>query len=174
VRALRPMNASYFSVLNRGELDASTDTTGRRSSCRTLATNVLLEAQSEIVGSATDGTELVSKVPRLWPDIIVIDMPILSGIDATHSTTRGRPVSQDSIPDGPLRTAVYRSTRSRGCFGICPPLPHEGLPDSSSTSGTCRSFRNSFCGADTIELPIRRHRHQRKQGLRYRATVGRS
>jgi len=48
------------------------------------ATRVLLRPHFEVVGTASDGAELVSEALRLNPDIIVVDitMPVLYGIDA--------------------------------------------------------------------------------------------
>jgi DNA-binding NarL/FixJ family response regulator len=50
------------------------------------ATNALLKAQFDIVGSVADGAALVSEAARLDPDIIVADitLPIISGIEAAH------------------------------------------------------------------------------------------
>ena len=57
------------------------------------ATNVLLKAQFDIVGNATDGPTLVSEALRLCPDVIVADitLPVLSGIDAAHQLRESVP-----------------------------------------------------------------------------------
>jgi DNA-binding NarL/FixJ family response regulator len=46
----------------------------------------LLQSSFEVVGTATNGRDLILEAQRLRPDIIVLDisMPILSGIDAAH------------------------------------------------------------------------------------------
>ena len=46
----------------------------------------LLQSSFEVVGTATNGRDLILEAQRLRPDIIVSDisMPILSGIDAAH------------------------------------------------------------------------------------------
>ena len=45
-----------------------------------------LQADFELVGTARDGTSLVSEVLRLKPDVVVVDitMPIMTGIDAVR------------------------------------------------------------------------------------------
>jgi len=57
------------------------------------AINVLLKAQFDIVGNATDGPTLVSEALRLGPDVIVADitLPIMSGIDAVHRLHESAP-----------------------------------------------------------------------------------
>ena len=46
----------------------------------------LLEANFEVVGTASNGEELVAEALRLQPDVIVLDitMPILNGIEAAQ------------------------------------------------------------------------------------------
>jgi DNA-binding NarL/FixJ family response regulator len=46
----------------------------------------LLAPSFDVVGTAYDGQDLVSKALRLGPDVIVVDitMPILTGIEAVH------------------------------------------------------------------------------------------
>jgi DNA-binding NarL/FixJ family response regulator len=46
----------------------------------------LLSPYFDVVGTASDGAELVSEAQRLHPDVIVTDinMPILNGIDVVH------------------------------------------------------------------------------------------
>ena len=49
----------------------------------------LLESNFEVVGTASNGEELVAEALRLQPDVIVLDvlditMPILTGIEAAH------------------------------------------------------------------------------------------
>jgi DNA-binding NarL/FixJ family response regulator len=46
----------------------------------------LLSSHFDVVGTATDGAELVSEAQRLHPDVIVTDisMPIFNGIDVVH------------------------------------------------------------------------------------------
>ena len=50
------------------------------------ATNGLLKAQFDVVGTVVDGATLVSEALRLCPDVIVADitLPVLSGIDAAR------------------------------------------------------------------------------------------
>jgi DNA-binding NarL/FixJ family response regulator len=53
----------------------------------------LLSADFEIVGKATNGVDLVQESARLEPDVIVTDleMPGLSGIEASRAALRARP-----------------------------------------------------------------------------------
>lgn len=46
----------------------------------------LLQPEFEVVGTATNGIDLISAAQRLQPDVIVLDitMPILNGIEAAH------------------------------------------------------------------------------------------
>jgi DNA-binding NarL/FixJ family response regulator len=46
----------------------------------------LLKARCDVVGTAPDGTSLVSEARRLCPDVIVADItiPILNGIETAH------------------------------------------------------------------------------------------
>lgn len=53
----------------------------------------LLEPHCEIVGTATDGRELLTKAPALAPDVVVLDvaMPNLNGLDAARRLKRSLP-----------------------------------------------------------------------------------
>ena len=53
----------------------------------------LLAVEFDVVGTATDGQGMISAAERLTPDVIVadIDMPGLSGIDATEAVLKSRP-----------------------------------------------------------------------------------
>jgi DNA-binding NarL/FixJ family response regulator len=48
--------------------------------------NSLLSSSFEVVGSVTNGRELIAAGMRLEPDVIVADitMPVISGIEAAH------------------------------------------------------------------------------------------
>ncbi len=50
------------------------------------AERALLRPYFDLVGTASDGTSLVSEVQRLQPDVVVADisMPGMSGIEAIH------------------------------------------------------------------------------------------
>src|SRR5271170_6922285 len=50
----------------------------------------LLESEFEIVGTASDGLELISAAPRLQPDVAIIDLglPLLNGMDAGRELKR--------------------------------------------------------------------------------------
>jgi len=50
----------------------------------------LLESEFEIVGTASDGLELISAAPRLQPDVAIIDLglPLLNGVDAGRELKR--------------------------------------------------------------------------------------
>ena len=50
------------------------------------AASALLRSDFDVIGSATDGAELVAEAMRLNPDVIVVDvtMPGLNGIDAVR------------------------------------------------------------------------------------------
>ena len=60
------------------------------------ATDLLLKAHFDIVGTATDGATLVSEAERLNPDVIVADitLPIISGIEAAHRLHESTPSSK--------------------------------------------------------------------------------
>ena len=53
----------------------------------------LLEADFEVVGTVSDGRELVSKAADLKPDVVVLDigMPLLNGLDAGQQVKDQRP-----------------------------------------------------------------------------------
>lgn len=53
----------------------------------------IVENQCEIVGTATDGRQLVSLVAELNPDIVLLDvaMPLLNGIEAARQIKRQNP-----------------------------------------------------------------------------------
>src|SRR4030095_14550201 len=53
----------------------------------------LVEADFEIIGTASDGRELVSAAARLQPDVVVLDigMPLLNGIDAARQILNNTP-----------------------------------------------------------------------------------
>lgn len=57
------------------------------------AISKLLDGDFEIVGKAADGSELVQKVARLKPDIVVLDisMPRLNGIEAAREIREKSP-----------------------------------------------------------------------------------
>jgi DNA-binding NarL/FixJ family response regulator len=46
----------------------------------------ILEPKFAVVGTATNGSDLVAEAQRLQPDMIVLDitMPILNGVEAAH------------------------------------------------------------------------------------------
>jgi len=53
----------------------------------------LLEPKCEIVGTASDGREMLSMVPKLQPDVVVLDisMPNLNGFDAGEKLKKRLP-----------------------------------------------------------------------------------
>ena len=53
----------------------------------------LLALDSEVVGSVTDGKQLLEAAQRLQPDVIVLDvnLPIVNGLDACRQITREHP-----------------------------------------------------------------------------------
>ncbi len=53
----------------------------------------LLEPRCEIVGTVTDGRELLAAAPKLQPDVVVLDiaMPNLNGLDAAHRLKHSLP-----------------------------------------------------------------------------------
>lgn len=78
------------------------------------ATDLLLKAHFEIVGTATDGAALLSEAVRLQPDIIVADitLPIISGIDAAH-------LLHESIPSAKIVFLTVHSEQQfvEACMG---------------------------------------------------------
>jgi DNA-binding NarL/FixJ family response regulator len=56
----------------------------------------LLQSEYDIIGSATDGRELVSFASRLQPDIVLLDigMPLLNGIEAARQIRQECPVAK--------------------------------------------------------------------------------
>jgi len=50
------------------------------------AESALLRPHFELVGTAGDGSSLISEVQRLKPDVVVVDitMPVMNGIDAVR------------------------------------------------------------------------------------------
>ena len=51
-----------------------------------MRATALLQSSFEVVGTASNGQELISQATRLDPDVIVADisMPVLTGIEAVH------------------------------------------------------------------------------------------
>ena len=56
----------------------------------------LLGQDFEIVGTATDGLELLKTAPRLSPDVVILDlnMPLLNGMDACKQLKRMLPLTK--------------------------------------------------------------------------------
>ena len=55
--------------------------------------STLLEREFDLVGTATDGRELIAMSERLVPDVVVTDisMPLLNGLDAVRSLKKTQP-----------------------------------------------------------------------------------
>jgi DNA-binding NarL/FixJ family response regulator len=53
----------------------------------------LLEPNCDVVGAVADGRALLQAVPKLRPDVIVLDiaMPLLNGLDAARQLKRWMP-----------------------------------------------------------------------------------
>jgi len=53
----------------------------------------LLEPRFEVVGTATDGRQMLAKVAKLEPDVVVLDiaMPLLNGFDAAEKLKKRQP-----------------------------------------------------------------------------------
>jgi DNA-binding NarL/FixJ family response regulator len=53
----------------------------------------LLEAECEVVGAVADGRAVLEEVPRLRPDVVVLDvaMPLVNGLDAARQLRRDAP-----------------------------------------------------------------------------------
>ena len=56
----------------------------------------LLEPEFEVVGTVNDGRALLSRVPELSPDVVVVDisMPLLNGLDAGQQVKVLRPATK--------------------------------------------------------------------------------
>ena len=56
----------------------------------------LLEKTCEIVGIVPDGRQLLTRAPKLKPDVIVLDigMPMLNGLDAAHRLRESLPLAK--------------------------------------------------------------------------------
>ncbi len=81
---------------------------------------VLLEAQSDItvIGDAADGREAVSRVARLRPDVVVIDvaMPELNGIEAAREIGEVCPSTQIIILSMHSTTEhIFRALQAGAC-----------------------------------------------------------
>ena len=57
----------------------------------------LLEQEFDIVGTASDGLELLDSAPSLQPELVVIDLglPLLSGLDAGRELKKLLPQTKD-------------------------------------------------------------------------------
>jgi len=53
---------------------------------RTMIKDILISAEIDIVGEASNGEEAIKKYRELSPDLVIMDivMPVKSGIDAVH------------------------------------------------------------------------------------------
>jgi DNA-binding NarL/FixJ family response regulator len=103
------------------------------------ATNGLLKAQFDVVGTVVDGATLVSEALRLCPDVIVADitLPVLSGIDAARQL-------RDSASSAKIVFLTVHSEQqfvdacmAEGALGYVHKSYYEGSLDSSDTSSPC-------------------------------------
>jgi DNA-binding NarL/FixJ family response regulator len=79
----------------------------------------LLEEEFDVVGTASDGLELVSAAQRLQPDAAVIDisMPKLNGIDAIRRIRKASPSSKLVVLSVHSDAAYVREARLAGAHG---------------------------------------------------------
>ena len=109
-------------------------------------TSALLKPQFEVVGNVKDGETLVSEARRLRPDVIVADitLPVLSGIDVVHELRESGLAPKIVFLTIHSEQPFGRGMHGRGSIGLCAQVPHEAPPDSSDTSGPCRTTVQLF------------------------------
>lgn len=91
-----------------------------------------LEPDLEVVGYASDGTEAVTKVARLQPDVCLMDiqMPGLDGIAATQQVRAAHPGTRVLIVTTFARPGYLRAALEAGAGGfIVKDAPPEQLAD---------------------------------------------
>jgi DNA-binding NarL/FixJ family response regulator len=79
----------------------------------------LLKSRFEVVGTATNGRDLVAEAERLQPDVIVLDitMPILTGIDAAHELREAGSTVKLVFLTVHEEAAFVRACFAEGCLG---------------------------------------------------------
>ena len=85
------------------------------------------ESDFEVVGEAANGAEALGLVPRLRPDVVLMDlrMPVMDGAEATARITRAGRRSAGARADDLRHGCRHRAGRGGGR----PRLPAQGRPD---------------------------------------------
>jgi DNA-binding NarL/FixJ family response regulator len=81
-----------------------------------------------VVGECADGAEVAEAAAEIHPDVVVMDveMPILSGLDATRQLVAARPEVRVLIVTGSVATVTPREAAAAGAVGY---LPKGGQPE---------------------------------------------
>ncbi len=79
-----------------------------------------LEPDMEVIGEARNGRDVVSMVPKLMPDVILMDisMPQLNGLEATLQLVKEMPTSRIIILSGNCDDAAVKSAVEAGAVGF--------------------------------------------------------
>ncbi|HUE99888.1 MAG TPA: response regulator transcription factor [Anaerolineales bacterium] len=79
-----------------------------------------LEADMQIVGEARDGNEALEVVPRLRPDVLIMDleMPVMDGLAATQSLRSFLPKTQVIILTIHDDETSHKQAREAGAAGF--------------------------------------------------------
>ena len=88
----------------------------------------LLELDSEVVGSVTDGKLLLEAAEQLQPDVIVLDvnLPKLSGLDACRQITQAHPEIKIIVFTAMLDPAVREQAFAAGASAFVSKLAGAG------------------------------------------------
>ena len=81
-----------------------------------------------VVGECADGTEVLEAVEETRPDVVLMDveMPVMSGLDATRELVTARSRVRVLIQTGSAATVTARQAEAAGAVGY---LPKGAPPD---------------------------------------------
>ena len=83
-----------------------------------------------VVGECADGAEVLEAVEETRPDVVLMDveMPVVSGLDATRQLVTARSPARVLIQTGSAATVTARQAEAAGAVGYLPKGgPPEGL-----------------------------------------------